>query len=317
MRAGRLMGLVESVMVARAARRYYFENRSKIQIAEDLGISRFKVAQLLDLARASGLVTITISSPGSVNVELGEQLCQHFGLRRGRVVNTSQHDDNLVREQLGASAAELLREIASPDDVLGIGWARTVLAMANSLDNLRVKQVVQLTGVLNRPDVEVSGTELVRDVAHRAHAEAFVFYAPMIVSDPAAARGLRRQEQFARAFSSFDSVTKAVVGIGGWDPPSSTLHDALTPPEQELLRRSGVQADLSGVLLDGEGRATETPLGERIVGISAAQLRRVPDVIGIAYGVEKVCAAHAAIRGGYIQSLVTNTEFAERLLARF
>ncbi len=48
MRAGRLLGLVESVMVARAARRYYFENRSKIQIAEELGISRFKVAQLLD-----------------------------------------------------------------------------------------------------------------------------------------------------------------------------------------------------------------------------------------------------------------------------
>ncbi len=139
-------------------------------------------------------------------------------------------------------------------------------------------------------------------------------FPPMIVSDVQTARGLYRQEQVADAVARFDTVTKAVVGVGGWNPPSSTLHDALTPAERDLMRSSGVHADLSGVLLDDQGGAVETPLSGRIIAITAPQLRRIPEVIGIAYGLDKVSAAHAAIRGGYLHGLVTHTDFAQELL---
>ena len=44
-----------------AARRFYLEDRSKVEIAEELGISRFKVARLLEQARETGVVTITLN----------------------------------------------------------------------------------------------------------------------------------------------------------------------------------------------------------------------------------------------------------------
>lgn len=307
-------GSDELVMATRVARRHFLDDRSKIDIAAEFGISRFKVARLLDLARTSGIVSITITGPGSLDLPLSDRLLQRFGLRHAVVVSTSTGDDARVRRQLGEVAANLLTEIATPEDVLGIGWARAVLEMAAHLRDLHVAQVVQLTGALTRPDVEVSATELVRDVARRAQARSSVFYAPMIVSDAAAAKALARQQQIMDAFARFDSVTKAVIGVGGWNPPSSTLHDALSRPERDLMRRSGVHADLSGALLDARGRPLHTPLSKRIIAISAQQLRRIPNVIGIAYGLEKVSAAHAAIRGGYVNSLVTHTTFAERLL---
>jgi DNA-binding transcriptional regulator LsrR (DeoR family) len=49
-------------------------------------------------------------------------------------------------------------------------------------------------------------------------------------------------------------------------------------------------------------------------GSFTAQLRRIPEVIAIAYGQEKVSAARAALGGGYIDALVTHTAFAEHLL---
>jgi DNA-binding transcriptional regulator LsrR (DeoR family) len=304
----------ELVMATRVARRYFLDERSKSDIAAEFGISRFKVARLLDLARSSGIVSISITGPGSLDLPLSDRLIRRFGLRHAVVVSTSTGDDARVRRQLGEVAANLLTEIATPEDVLGIGWARAVLEMVTHLRDLQVSQVVQLTGALTRPDVEVSATELVRDVARRARARSSVFYAPMIVSDPAAAKALARQQQIMDAFARFDSVTKAVIGVGGWNPPSSTLHEALSPPERDLMRRSGVHADLSGALLDARGRPLDTPLSKRIIAISARQLRRIPNVIGIAYGLEKASAAHAAIRGGYLNSLVTHTTFAERLL---
>ncbi len=306
----------ELVLATRIARRYFLDNRSKIEIADEFAISRFKVARLLDMARDNGIVTITITGPGALDTELSEAIRRRFGLRHAIVVSTSPGDDARIRQQLGQVAAELLTEIATPADVLGLGWARAVLAMAPHLRDLSLTGVVQLTGALTRPDVDVSATELVRDIARRTRSEPSVFYAPMIVSDAAAAKALTRQQQLIDTFARVARVTKAVVGIGGWHPPASTLYDALSPRERDLMRHQGVHADLSGVLLDATGAAVATPLSKRIIAISARQLHQIPMVIGIAYGSPKVPAVRAALNGGYLQGLVTNTTLAERLLSQ-
>src|ERR1700691_560493 len=50
----------EVVLAARVARQFYLEGVSKVDIADRLGISRFRVARLLDFARESGPVRIEI-----------------------------------------------------------------------------------------------------------------------------------------------------------------------------------------------------------------------------------------------------------------
>jgi DNA-binding transcriptional regulator LsrR (DeoR family) len=50
----------EMVTTALVARWYYIDNRTQVQIARELGMTRWKVARLLRLARTSGLVRITV-----------------------------------------------------------------------------------------------------------------------------------------------------------------------------------------------------------------------------------------------------------------
>ncbi len=69
------------------------------------------------------------------------------------------------------------------------------------------------------------------------------------------------------------------------------------------------------MLLDVHGRPVRSAISERIISITAEQLRGVPQVIGLAYGMDKVTAARAALRGGYLQGLVTHSAFAEGLLS--
>ena len=45
------MGPSEVVLAARVARLHFLDDRSKVDIAAQLGISRFRVARLLDTAR--------------------------------------------------------------------------------------------------------------------------------------------------------------------------------------------------------------------------------------------------------------------------
>jgi len=308
-------GPAHLVLSASVARRYYLDGRSKVEIAEEFELSRFKVARLLDDARSSGLVRIEIGHPGIVDVDLSGRLMDVLGLTHCIVTDTPDEHPAAMREHLGAAAAELLTEVVTPDDVLGLSWARSVSAMATALRELAGVPVVQLTGALARPGVDDSSIELVREVARVSGGPAYFFYAPMAVPDAATARALRQQPEVARAFSLIGSVTTAVAGVGAWEPEQSTLYDATGEAERVELTRLGVCADVSGVLLDTHGAPVPADLTERMIGITAAQMKAVPEVIGIVYGTAKVHAVLAAVRGGLVDSLVTHSTLAQALIA--
>jgi DNA-binding transcriptional regulator LsrR (DeoR family) len=311
---GNLRGPAQLVLTAWVARRYYLDGRSKVEIAEEFALSRFKVARLLDDARSSGLVRIEIGHPGVVDVELSARLMEALRLAHCVVTDTPDDDPALLREHLGAAAAELLIEIVTPEDVLGLSWSRAVSAMAGALRALAPVPVVQLTGALTRPGADDSSIELVREVARVASGPAYFFYAPLAVPDATTARALRGQPEVAQAFGLIGSVTKAVVGVGAWAPEQSTLYDATGEAERTELGRTGVCAEVSGVLIDGEGEPVPAALTERMIGITAAQMRAVPEVIGIVYGLAKARAVLAAVQGGYVDSLVTHSTLASALI---
>jgi DNA-binding transcriptional regulator LsrR (DeoR family) len=303
------------VLIASIARRYYLEGRSKIEIAEELGLSRFKVARLLETARASGLVHIEIANPDMIDVDLSTRLRDAYDLQHAVVVDTPDDNPTILRERLGNAAAELLSEIVTVDDVLGLAWSRSVSAMTNALNRLPTIPVVQLTGALVQLDVADSSVDLVRQAARISGGAAHFFYAPTVVPDPATARALRKQPEVARTFGRFGSVTKAVVGVGLWAPGESTVYDAANEKVRRELHRRGVCGEIAGVLIDADGRPAESDLTERMIGISAAQLRAIPEVIGLAYSIARSPAVQAAIRGGFINSLVTHPSLARALVA--
>src|SRR3954453_17072926 len=207
-------GPAQVVLTASIARRYFLEGRSKVEIAEEFDLSRFKVARLLDRALSSGLVRIEIRHQGEIDVDLSAQLRDRFRLRHSIVIDGADDDLLALRERVGRAAAQLLTEIITPQDVLGLAWARSVSAMARALPRLPGVPVVQLTGALTLPGEEDSSVDVVRDVARASGGQAHVFYAPFTVPDAATAQAMRRQPEVARAFAQLPAVTKAVAGVG-------------------------------------------------------------------------------------------------------
>ena len=76
-----------------------------------------------------------------------------------------------------------------------------------------------------------------------------------------------------------------------------------------------MRADLCATLLDDEGRAVANQLDQLGLGITAEQLRRIPEIVGIGGGLEKAAAIASVLRGGWISTLVTDAGVARRLLA--
>jgi DNA-binding transcriptional regulator LsrR (DeoR family) len=307
-------GLAEVVLTASIARRYYLDGRSKVEIAEEFGLNRFKVARLLEVARESGLVRIEIRHPGELDVELSGRLQERFALQHAVVIDTPDDNAESLRGHLGRAAAQLLAELITPQDVLGMAWARAVSAMAQALPPLPGTPVVQLSGALSLPDGMDASVDVVREVAARSGGQAYYFYAPLTVPDATTARVLRQQPEVARAFGQLPQVTKAVAGVGLWEPGQSVLYDVSTAEDREALRHAGVCADVSGVFLSAEGTPVHTELAERMIVINAEEMRSIPEVIVIPYGTAKAPAVLAALRSGLVDGIVTHTALARAVL---
>jgi DNA-binding transcriptional regulator LsrR (DeoR family) len=190
-------GPAQVVLTASVARRYYLDGRSKVEIAEEFGMSRFKVARLLDDARDTGLVRIEIRSDGAIDVDLSAQLRDRYGLQHSIVVGAPDDDPGHLRDHVGRAAADLLAEIVTPQDVLGLAWARSVSVMARALPPLPGTPVVQLSGSLSMPGGSDTSVDVVREVAGASGGVAHCFYAPLTVTDAATARALRQQPEVA------------------------------------------------------------------------------------------------------------------------
>jgi DNA-binding transcriptional regulator LsrR (DeoR family) len=295
------------------ARRFYLDDVSKVDLAKELGVSRFKVARLLERARELGIVTIKIHDEGSVNEQLSAELSAHIGLDEVLVVDT-EGDERVVRRHVGGAAADLLNDTLHAGDVLGLAWGRTLTAMTESLVSLPPVSVVQLTGAVGS-DLTESPVEVVRKASQRAGGSARAIFAPLLVEDAATAAALRRQPDVAQALRLFEEVTVAVVAVGSWDPPISQLQELMRPTDRAVLQKRGVQAEVAGILLDSDGRLVGQDFAERCLSISAEGLLKVPRVIAVAGGAPKVKAVLAVVRSGLITSLVTDRALAEAALA--
>lgn len=307
-------GPAQLVLCATVARRYYVDDRTKVEIAHELGISRFKVARILDDARAAGLVRIEIGHPGTIDVDLSGRLREQLGLRTAIVVGTQEADPAALRTLLARAAGELLTETVSRQDVLGFAWARAVASTVPVLAAMAPAPLVQLTGSLLREDLSVTSTEIVRDIARLTGGRVTYFYAPFLLPDEETAATLRRQPEIARAIAQYGSVTKAVVGLGAWAPGQSTIFDAMTTADRRALTKAGAVADVSGVFLDATGSVVGREQTARMICMNAEQLAEVGDVLAIPYGVSKAPAVLAAVRSGLVTSLVTHDAMARTLL---
>lgn len=298
-----------------AARRFYLGDESKVSIAADLGISRFKVARLLEQARESGLVRIEIAGEESIDVRLSRELEQALGLRHALVIDTSAgHGAAELRDAIGRAAAQDLETRLTDRDVLGLPWSRTVSSMVAALRSLPPLPVVQLSGALTLPGMESTPVDIVRDAARVSGGQAHLFYAPLVAADAASASMMRRQPGVADAFDHIAQVTVAVVGIGMWQAGESTIFDLAGDEERSALRSAGAIGEISGSFIDEHGAPVSGALAERIISISVPQLRAIPEVIGLVTGARRHTVVAAAVSAGLVDSLVTDAALATALL---
>lgn len=297
------------------ARRYYLQDESKVAIGKTLGLSRFQVARMLHDGRRRGLVRIEIGWPGRIDPDLSAALKRSLGLEEAAVVETQLGSPRSSVEHVGKALADRVSASVHEGDTLGLTWSRPTVVMTQNLTRIQPCTVVQLTGAIYPPDGLPGSVEITRHIASLNGTAAHAVYAPLVVPDPDTAQGLRGQPEIAATMALYDHVDVAVLSVGAWVPSGSAVYDLLEPEERLALTKAGVCGEISGRLFDVDGRPVATSLDERVIGIEADRLKAIPRLITSSFGAHRRDATIAAVRAGFVHTLVVDEELARAMIS--
>jgi DNA-binding transcriptional regulator LsrR (DeoR family) len=140
--------------------------------------------------------------------------------------------------------------------------------------------------------------------------------APGIVGSQASLDVLLADPYVHEAMALFDQVSLALVGIGALQPSELLAKSGNIFSDEELgiLRGAGAVGDILLHFFNEHGQPVETPLNNRVISMSLPQLRQVDRAVGVAGGRRKQEAILGALRGNFVNVLITDCYTARRLI---
>jgi len=291
------------------------------EIGERLGISRHRVGRLLREAIETGVVKIEIQSASGTSAELEQALENAFGLKATVVVevNSDLPSEDIKRTTCKAGA-EFLRELIKAHHTIGVGWGTTTFELINQLEPLEMPgaTVVQITGGNKRLSVQFDCHEVTRRLAQKLGVDPVLLHAPGVVDKKETRELLMVESSVSETFKHFDKLDVVIVGIGAIMPEvRSMLIGSGYVPAAELksLKQSGAVGDVFSYFISDKGEIVQTEIYDRSITIGIRQIRKIPTTVGVATGAEKSRAVAAAIRGGFVNTLIVDSLLAQALLA--
>jgi DNA-binding transcriptional regulator LsrR (DeoR family) len=304
--------------LSRVASLYYEEGMTQQRISEELGYSRSAISRFLTAARSAGVVEIRVHHPLQRDLELESRIRETFTLETVRILKGYNWEYVRMLPRLGALGARLVEERVQDGMLLGVSWGTAVFEIVNALrpPYLPNLTVIHMIGALGTPDPQIDGGELARSYARAFGGRYRIFPAPALVESPQVQAAIMQERPIRDILDLARKVDIAVLGIGTTDPAMSSFVRAeyLTPKEVSEIAEAGAVGDVCAAHFDIQGNILDIDIMARVVGVSDADMMKIPFRLGVAGGAIKAPAILGALRSGLLTALITDDLAARKVL---
>ena len=306
----------EEQLLVRLAWACEVEGMTQADAAERFGITRLRVNKALSEARKRGILRISVDSIYTAAAEAEWKLEHQFGLVRAIVVPSPQDAASvtpLVAAGLGSHLGDILQNQSLTR--FGMSWGNTLNLATRHMQPLNRPdlEIVSIMGGVSRGS-DVNGYEITTRLADLCNAEHSFFTAPLYAGSAESQKLFLEQDVIKDMLTKMRSC--GAVGLATGDLDSSLLVRDAIPSDvtaAELLALGGV-GDIMGHVLHADGELIDHPINERVIGLSLDDLNKIENVILAAGGLQKVPVIAAALKRGFVDTLVTDENTAMALL---
>lgn len=309
----------EDRLLVRIAEMYYKEDKNQSEISKELKIHRSTISRLLKRSRQEGIVQITINYDLVGSYANEKQLAEKFGMDKVIIVPIASNLDKDQRNHLLAKALnEYLDDMVKDNMIIGFSWGQTMAAVADSLKEKETEGIVcvpMIGGPSGRLISDYHVNTITYEAAKRLKAKALLIDSPAIPETSDLKDALMKNEFNQELLEKWKHLDMAILGIGS--PCLSTNETWSQFYGGDVLKsidEKQVVGDVVSRFYTEDGSHVVNELDDRIIGISIDDLKRVAIRIGVAESIEKAEAIIGAMRGGYINVLVTTEETAGEIM---
>lgn len=309
-------------MMTKVAHLYHTRGIVQSEIAKTLGLSQARVSRLLAAAEEAKIVRTIIVPPPGLNSDLEQDLERVFGLLEVHVVDASGQGNEERALTLGRALANVFEILPIEDKVIGhTSWSFSMRSFVNVLTRFphaKAKSVVEMLGGVGQPSLQHEATSSTERLAQLTDGEPLFLRVPGVVPTLELKEALLKSDPHARlALEALDNLDIALVGLGNCEIRSERVADGNFFTEEHFakLRSLGAVGEINLRFIDKNGTPIGSEMDDLVIGVTLEQVKRADRRIGVAGGKNKHEAALAAVRGGWINVLITDEETAEFLLA--
>lgn len=296
---------------------YFLEERSQAEIAKELGVAHATVNRMIKRGRAEGLVQIKITSPIQDLLEIEAKLAEIGGLSNVIVTPSTGSEETALRE-VGIAASNFLLDHLKDGQTLTLTGGKGASAVALGFDGQTHRDVklYPATGLVQgKHYTDVNHVAAV--MADKLGGTPYQIHAPLFAESAEMRDMLLRMGQVKSVFDRARAADVALVGIGSILTDDSSYYD-LDPrsgEDRDAIVNAGARAELVAHLLRGDGSICDYDRNRTLVGLTLDELRAIPSRIGVAAGPNKAMPILTVLRGGYLETLITDEATALRVLA--
>jgi len=311
--------IVDYRLLQKVSKLYYDNNLTQKEISGRLKISRPKVSRLLKQAKDFGIVKITISGIPGIHTDIENALENKYGIDEVYIVEVSDPQSQIaVSTEIGVAAADYFVRAVTDPSMIGISWGTTLRAMADSIPNMdyRKSKLIQVLGGLGLPESEAHATYILRRMVAQIGSKLHLLNLPGILDHASVKQAVLSESYVKEVYALFKKLDIVFLGLGAPTPESVIMRDGtiLTEAELKMLLEKGAVGDIALRFLDKDGNIIQSEIDDRVIGISLEELKNTKQVIGLAGGPDKVGIIRAALRGKFINHLITDHLTGKKLL---
>lgn len=298
----------EDKLLTKVAWYYYIEGYTQQEIGEYLSIPRLRVNRLLDKARKAGIIQFSVREGDSKRMIVERELITQFGLKDAFVVPSPINEQD-INESVAQAAAMYIHERLDKSGYINMGYGDTSSRILNHLANICEfpVNVVSLTGGVNYylPNTRSS----------IFNAKLYLTPAPLLMASEDIVKAMEQEPSVKQIRHMATLAQMSIVGIGGVDSNATLLtNGTLNHSDVLLLSMQGAVGDMLCHFIDKDGNVIQSSLERRLMSTPLEQLKEMSNSIGVAGGSTKSEAILAALKGNYLDVLITDEATATNVL---
>jgi DNA-binding transcriptional regulator LsrR (DeoR family) len=305
--------------LARVAWLYYEQGKSQQEVADEMQLSRSAISRLLTEAREKGLVEIIVHYPWRTAPNLEQELIHTFKLKGVSVLMRENKSYEETLQGLGSLAARYLENRLHDGMIIGISWGTALYQMIRAMRTRDFPgvEIVQLIGATGSESVPTDGPILAQLLSNKLGGCCRYLHAPLVVENEAGRDILMQDRNIRETLVRAEQADVALVGIGTPNPELYSLlrEGYVTELETQRIQAAGAVGDICSQHYSLTGQWLDIDINRRAIGVSLKTLSKIQTVIGVAGSSIKGAAILGALRGGYINVLITDDQAAQKVLA--